>query len=125
MTHSSRVARSPETRGVDRTFTRADFMTLTKARLSTLVLVTTFIGFWLATKSSGSGFSISLLIHTLFGCALAAAASSVFNQLMEMDIDARMARTADRPLPARKISQCQPCRIRLTPRAVARVRAPP
>lgn len=82
---------------------RADLMALTKARLSLMVLVTTFIGFWAASRSLGN-FDWWLLIHTLIGSALAAAASSVFNQLIEIDIDARMKRTADRPLPARKIS---------------------
>lgn len=83
-------------------FSRADLMALTKARLSFLVLVTTFFGFWLA--SSGKDIEWMLLIHTLIGTALTAAASSVFNQIMEMDIDARMARTADRPLPARRLA---------------------
>ena len=82
---------------------RADLMALTKARLSLMVLVTTFIGFWAASRSLGN-FDWWLLVHTLIGSALAAAASSVFNQLIEIEIDAKMKRTADRPLPARKIS---------------------
>ncbi|MGI9241997.1 MAG: heme o synthase [Verrucomicrobiales bacterium] len=82
---------------------RADLMALTKARLSLMVLVTTFIGFWAASRSLGH-FDWWLLVHTLIGSALAAAASSVFNQLIEIEIDAKMKRTADRPLPARKIS---------------------
>ena len=82
---------------------RADVMALTKARLSLMVLVTTFIGFWVAARSIGQ-FDWWLLVHTLIGSALAAAASSVFNQLIEIDIDAKMKRTADRPLPARKIT---------------------
>ncbi|MFT4546241.1 MAG: protoheme IX farnesyltransferase [Verrucomicrobiales bacterium] len=82
---------------------RADLMALTKARLSLMVLVTTFIGFWAAARSLGF-FDWWLLVHTLIGSALAAAASSVFNQLIEIDVDAKMKRTADRPLPARKIS---------------------
>lgn len=75
-------------------------MALTKARLSLLVLITTFMGFWLASRD---GIQWMLLIHTLIGTALAAAASSVFNQLMEIDIDSRMKRTADRPLPSRRL----------------------
>jgi protoheme IX farnesyltransferase len=82
-------------------FTRADLMALTKARLSLMVLITTFIGFWLA---SSDGIYWMLLVHTLFGTTLTALSSSVFNQLMEIDIDRKMARTADRPLPARRMS---------------------
>jgi len=84
-------------------FTRADLMALTKARLSLLVIITTLVGFWLGAKTVGAGIDWVRLIHTLVGSALAAAAASVFNQLMEIDIDAKMSRTADRPLPAKKI----------------------
>jgi protoheme IX farnesyltransferase len=78
-------------------------MALTKARLSLLVIITTLVGFWLGARTAGGGPGFVTLLHTLFGSALAACAASVFNQLMEIDIDARMARTADRPLPAKKL----------------------
>ena len=95
MTESSTIA--------ERRFTRSDILLLTKARLSLLVIVTTIFGYLLAVKSTGSAIGWWGLIHTVIGSAFAAAAASVFNQLMEIDIDARMARTADRPLPAKKI----------------------
>ncbi len=79
---------------------REDLMVLTKARLSFLVIVTTFVGFLLA---SGSDIDWLLLVHTLFGSALTALGAAVFNQLMEIDSDARMRRTQDRPLPAGRI----------------------
>ena len=84
-------------------FTRQDFLLLTKARLSLLVIITTVFGYLLALKSSASLMDWWRLTHTVIGSALAAAAASVFNQLMEIDVDARMARTAVRPLPAKKI----------------------
>ncbi len=84
-------------------FTREDLMALTKARLSMLVIITTLVGYWLAAKTVGAGVGWERLVHTAIGSALAACAASVFNQLMEIDIDARMARTAGRPLPARKL----------------------
>ncbi len=79
---------------------RADFMTLTKFRLSFLVLVSTFVGFWLHRSPDWSG---ALLTHTLIGGALAAFGAAIFNQLMEMEPDALMKRTADRPLPSRRV----------------------
>lgn len=85
-------------------FSREDFMALTKARLSMLVIVTTVVGYWLASRSSGAATDWARLLHTVIGSALAAAAAAVFNQLMEVDIDAKMARTADRPLPAKKLT---------------------
>ena len=80
--------------------TRADLMALTKFRLSALVLITTFVGFWLHRPAD---WSLWLLIHTLIGGALAAFGAAIFNQLMEIDPDSRMKRTADRPLPARRM----------------------
>ncbi|MEM9480616.1 MAG: heme o synthase [Verrucomicrobiota bacterium] len=83
---------------------RADWMALTKARLSLLVVITTLIGFVAAARSLGE-FRWMTMLHTVFGSALAAAAAAVFNQLMEIDVDAQMERTADRPLPARRMSR--------------------
>lgn len=81
---------------------RGDLMALTKARLSFLVLVTTVFGYALAAKDSGT-FSFVLLFHLVLGTIMCAFGSSVFNQLMESDQDARMPRTADRPLPSQRI----------------------
>lgn len=75
-------------------------MVLTKARLSLLVVVTTFAGFWLG---KGAALQWMLLLNTLFGTLLAALGAAVFNQLIEIDADARMKRTAGRPLPARRM----------------------
>ena len=77
-----------------------DFMTLTKARLSMMVVVTTFVGFWLGAGSAGFGWR---MVHTILGTTLTAFGAAVFNQLMEMGPDAKMHRTADRPLPGRRI----------------------
>lgn len=79
---------------------RADFMMLTKFRLSTLVIVTTFFGFWLASRGGVNGM---LLLHTVVGATLAAFAAGIFNQLMEIEPDAKMKRTASRPLPGRRV----------------------
>lgn len=79
---------------------RSDFMMLTKFRLSALVIVTTFFGFWL---NSRGGVNVVLLVHTVIGATLAAFAAGIFNQLMEIEPDARMKRTASRPLPARRV----------------------
>jgi protoheme IX farnesyltransferase len=78
-----------------------DLLVLTKFRLSALVIVTTFVGFWL---NRGDSLHISLLLHTIIGSTLAAFGAAVFNQLMEIEPDSRMTRTADRPLPAGRIS---------------------
>lgn len=78
-----------------------DLLVLTKFRLSALVIVTTFVGFWLRRDAEWSGW---LLFHTLLGSSFAAFGAAVFNQLMEIGPDSQMTRTADRPLPAGRIS---------------------
>lgn len=79
--------------------TARDLLVLTKFRLSALVIVTTFVGFWLR-----GGWQPWLMFHTLLGSTLAAFGAAVFNQLMEIEPDSRMKRTADRPLPSGRIS---------------------
>jgi len=80
---------------------RQDLAVLMKVRLNFFVLITAFFGFLLASR--GAPFDWLKLVHTIFGAAAAAFGSSAFNQLMEVDLDARMKRTADRPLPSRRM----------------------
>jgi protoheme IX farnesyltransferase len=74
---------------------------LFKTRLTMLVLLTTFVGFYLGW--SGPMAWVRLL-HTLLGTALLAAGASALNQLMERDYDAKMRRTDDRPLPSGRMT---------------------
>jgi len=43
-------------------------------------------------------------LFTLLGTSLVAAAAAVLNEWLERDLDAKMKRTEDRPLPAGRIS---------------------
>lgn len=101
MTESPSNAPSGETRGSLKQI-RGDLMALTKARLSVLVVMTACFGYLLATKG-GVTFSWVTLFHTFLGTVLAASGAAVFNQLMEVEADARMHRTSDRPLPAKRL----------------------
>ena len=56
---------------------------LTKARLSTLVLITTAVGFVLA-EESVPGFGTARFLWTLLGTALAAAAANALNQVIDI-----------------------------------------
>ena len=77
-----------------------DLSELSKARLSFLVLLTTLVGFLLGWRGP---MNYTLLLSTLLGTALSAAGASALNQWLERDLDALMARTSDRPLPARRM----------------------
>lgn len=79
-----------------------DLTVLMKVRLNFFVLVTTFFGYLLARK--GSSMEWLTLFHTLVGTAAAAFGSAAFNQLMEIDLDLMMKRTAGRPLPSRRMN---------------------
>ena len=74
----------------------ADLMELTKPRITLLVLVTTLVGFYMASRD---GIDLLLLFHTILGTALVASGASALNEYLERDLDARMARTRNRPLP--------------------------
>ncbi len=78
-----------------------DVMELVKARLSLLVLLTTLVGFLIAWRGP---MHWVLLTATLLGTALCAGGAAALNQWMERDIDARMKRTRERPLPAGRMS---------------------
>ena len=82
----------------------ADYLELTKPRIASLVLVTVAVAAFVADWGPPGGW---LLIHTLLGTALVASSGSALNQWLERDTDARMARTADRPLPAGRLSGAQ------------------
>lgn len=86
---------------VEKGMFRKDLAVLTKVRLNTFVLVTTFFGYFLGSRAHGWDWMV--LLHTIIGTAAAAFGSAAFNQLMEIDLDAKMARTANRPLPAKRM----------------------
>ena len=73
------------------------FADLIKARLTTLVLLTTLVGFYLGWRGE---MNFTLMFHALMGTALVAAGASALNQLLEREYDAKMRRTQGRPLPS-------------------------
>ena len=73
---------------------------LVKARLTGLVLLTTFVGFYLGERGA---VNFLQMFHALFGTALVASGAAALNQLLERDYDAEMRRTADRPLPSGRL----------------------
>ena len=74
---------------------------LFKMRLTALVLLTTFVGFYAGGRGPAAW---GLMFYTLLGTALLAAGASALNQLLERDCDAKMRRTEDRPLPSGRMT---------------------
>jgi len=75
---------------------------LAKIRLSMLVVVTTGVGFIMA---STLGIDWIVLLWTLLGTTACAGSAAALNQLAEHARDARMKRTSNRPIPAGHISK--------------------
>ena len=75
----------------------ADWLELTKPRITLLVTLTTAAGFALASERP---LDLPRFFATLVGTALVAAGSAAFNQYVERDTDQLMRRTSTRPLPA-------------------------
>jgi protoheme IX farnesyltransferase len=76
------------------------FSDLVKARLTTLVLLTTAVGFYIGWQGAMNWL---LLINTLAATGLVAAGASALNQWIERDFDAKMLRTQNRPLPSGRL----------------------
>lgn len=79
----------------------ADLVELCKPRITLLVTLTTAAGFVLA---SPEGIDPVRFANALVGTALVAAGSAALNQFVERETDRRMRRTAQRPLPAGRMS---------------------
>lgn len=76
-----------------------DYLELTKPRLSLLSVLTAMVGYFAARPPSQPMKFLLLLI----GTSLAAGGVAALNQWMEHETDARMRRTADRPIPSGKV----------------------
>ncbi len=77
------------------------YIELSKPRILTLILVTTALGFFLGGKGIHDWV---LLATTLLGAAFVCAGASALNHYLERDVDCRMARTRNRPIPSGLIS---------------------
>jgi len=77
----------------------ADYVTLTKPRVQLLLLLTT-----VATMEIAGSPSLGLIVLTVIGGYLSAGGAGAVNHWYDRDIDAKMARTANRPIPSGRVS---------------------
>lgn len=78
----------------------SDYLELTKPRLSLLSVLTALVGYFAARPHLGAAHALFLAL----GTSLAAGGVAALNQWSESDTDARMQRTAQRPIPSGKIA---------------------
>lgn len=79
----------------------AAYVALTKPRIIELLLVTTLPAMLLAARGWPP---TGIVVATLVGGTAAAGSANAFNCLLDRDIDAKMRRTSNRPLPRTEIS---------------------
>jgi heme o synthase len=81
-----------------------DYAELTKARITTLIVLTAWCGYFFGARRLGvSSWSMGLF-GALFGVALVSSGTAALNEVLESTVDARMRRTALRPLPAGRMT---------------------
>lgn len=90
-----------------------DYAELTKARITTLIVLTAWCGYFFGAHRMGvSSWSLGLL-HALFGIALVSSGTAALNEVLESKVDARMRRTALRPLPSGRMTKAHAAAVGL------------
>lgn len=81
-----------------------DYAELTKARVTTLIVMTAWSGFYFgAIRSDAAVFSWTL-VNALLGIGLVSGGTAALNEVLERDIDSLMRRTSIRPLVTGRMS---------------------
>src|SRR3974390_380671 len=91
----------------------AEYFALMKPRVMFLVVFTAFVGLVTAPGSMHPVLAVAALVCIAVG----AGAAGALNMWYDADIDARMARTAARPVPRGRISPDEARRLRAVPSA--------
>jgi protoheme IX farnesyltransferase len=82
-----------------------DYAELTKARITTLIVLTAWCGYFFGAHRMGVPSWSLGLFHALLGIALVSSGTAALNEVMESKADARMRRTAMRPLPSGRMTR--------------------
>jgi len=81
-----------------------DYAELTKLRVTSLIVMTAWCGYFFGAHQAGVPWLSWRLLHALVGIGLVSSGTAALNEVMERDIDGYMRRTAQRPLPAGRMS---------------------
>ena len=76
------------------------YVELTKPRITFLIMLTSAAGFCLGSRGA---VDYVLFAHAMIGIGLLSSGIATLNQFIERDLDGLMRRTADRPLPSRRL----------------------
>jgi protoheme IX farnesyltransferase len=81
-----------------------DYLQLFKVRVTALIVVTAWTGFYMGAAKTGVSSLSWTLLYALVGIGVTCAGSAALNEVLEHKIDALMRRTRNRPLPAGRMS---------------------
>lgn len=81
-----------------------DYAELTKLRVTTLIVMTAWCGYFFGAHRAGVSWLSFGLLHALLGIGLVSSGTAALNEVMEHDVDAHMRRTARRPIPAGRMT---------------------
>lgn len=85
----------------------SNYIELLKPRITFLVIVTTYLGYYLGLRFNGlmmvEYISFITFLNLVLGVFLTSSGSAILNQYIERDLDLKMDRTKSRPLPSKKI----------------------
>src|SRR5580765_6335587 len=104
----TRMARTSQTLVLSATRTASlfrDYAELTKARITALIVMMAWSGYFFGAHKSGSSALSAFLVHALLGVGLVSSGTAALNEVLETAVDARMRRTSRRPLPAGRMTR--------------------
>src|SRR5215469_4421291 len=81
-----------------------DYSELIKLRVTSLIVMTAWCGYYFASRQSGFPVLGLGLVHALLGIGLVSSGTAALNEVMERDTDRLMRRTAKRPMPAGRMT---------------------
>src|SRR5229473_7264689 len=81
-----------------------DYAELIKLRVTTLIVMTAWCGYYFGALKSGVSSLSWGLFHALLGIGLVSGGTAALNEVMEWETDSHMRRTAQRPIPAGRFS---------------------
>ena len=81
-----------------------DYAELMKLRVTSLIVMTAWCGYYFGAQKTGVSSLSWGLFHALLGIGLVSSGTAALNEVMEHEVDAHMRRTAQRPLPAGRMS---------------------
>ncbi len=82
-----------------------DYISLTKPRITWLILMSTGVGYFFGLRGVSLGqIHWWALLHTVVGTGLVASGTAALNQWYEREADAKMHRTSHRPIPSGRLS---------------------